>query len=53
MIAEKPIFWDFIEYDDDGFWNGKIKKDAPKEVKKAYEEFMEQKKNAEKQGIRL
>lgn len=41
MIVEKSIFWDYSVFDEDGFLSG-IKKNAPDDAKKAYEDFMKE-----------
>ena len=53
MIVKVPNFWEYAIFGKDGFWNGKIKENAPIKAKKEYEEFIKQKNNAEKEGIRL
>lgn len=49
-----PGIWDeWAEYDNDGFVCG-IRKDAPEEAKKYYEQYLEKTKNAKgKKGIKL
>lgn len=42
-MIEKPIFWDYITLNDDGEMNG-ITEDAPEEIKKSYEKYLEEKK---------
>ena len=52
MAIEKPLFWDWATFSGYGILTG-IKKDAPKEAVKSYEDYFEQMKLAEEQGIKL
>lgn len=47
-MMERPIYYDYLIFDEDGYWIG-IKDDAPEEAKKEWEEHQ---KIAE-QGIKL
>lgn len=41
-----PIWYKYATFDDDGFVDG-IRDDAPEDVKRAYEEYIEEQKKAE------
>lgn len=50
-MREKEIWFDWATYDDDGFVNG-IREDAPEEAKKSYKQYLEEKKELQKRGIK-
>lgn len=45
----KEIWYDWMEYGEDGFYSG-IRKDAPDEIKKAYAEYLENKEKEKENG---
>lgn len=48
-MIEKPIFWDYLVFDEEEGEIIGIKEDAPKKAKKAYKEYLELK----KKGIKM
>lgn len=49
---EKPLFWDYVVFNDDAELVG-IKKDAPQEAVESYEEYLKLKKKAEDELVKL
>jgi len=52
MSIEEPSFWKYLISNDEGIIVG-ISPDAPESEKKAYEEYREQERKLEEEGIRL
>ncbi|MCR0266071.1 hypothetical protein MKC73_19445 [[Clostridium] innocuum] len=52
MMMFKPDWWDYANFNDEGFLKG-IKEDSPPEIKKQYEEYLKQEENHRKEGIKL
>ena len=46
--AEKPVWFDYIELDND--LNEQLRQDAPKEVKEAYEQHLQELADLDKKG---
>lgn len=51
MMIE-PIWWKWAKFGDDGYLCG-IKEDAPEEIKKEYEKFLEEEAERQKKGIKI
>jgi len=49
-MINKPSFWDYLIFNDDGVKG--IKKDAPEKEKKAFYKYMEEEKEFAKKGIK-
>ena len=44
MFIDKPIFWDYLITDEDG-WVCGIREDSPEEVKEAYEVYIKKRRD--------
>ena len=51
-MHEKEIWFDWATFGKDGFVDG-VKKDAPENVKQAYQEYLERKTELGKKGIKI
>lgn len=48
----KPIWWDWATFNEDGFLSG-IDENAPEEIKKEYEKYLEEEAERKKKGIKI
>ncbi|SDO76328.1 hypothetical protein [Clostridium gasigenes] len=51
-MIERPIFWDYITTNDDGELDG-IRKDAPEDMKKAYDKYLKDKEEKKKELVKI
>ena len=52
IMREKQIWDDWATYNEDGYVNG-VKDNAPDDVKKAYEQYLHEKEELNKRGIKI
>ena len=48
----KPLFWDYAIFSDEGFLSG-ISEDAPEDVKKSYEDYLREQEELKRKGIKI
>lgn len=51
-MMEEPKWYKYATFDDDGNVNG-VKKDAPKEIKDAYKEYLREEKKSSKMKLKI
>ena len=47
----KPVWWDWAKFDEDGLCG--IDENAPEEIKKEYEKYLEEDAERKKKGIKI